>query len=174
MDTNEDYSRYIGMTSEPSLSYAPLESDVLRRFVQAVMDDDPLYHDADHAKATRHGGIVAPPLYPVHAFKRLPGSPDPLDLVKDNPDADGAGGIWDKLGLTPIESPYKRLLNGGSEIEFFQCLRLGERVYTTSRYQDVQLKEGKSGKMLLVTIETELRNDRQELLLINRQTLIWR
>lgn len=174
MDQSEDYSRYIGMTSEPSLCHAPLESDTLRRFVQAVMDDDPLYFDEGYASQTRHGGIVAPPLYPVHAFKRLPGSPDPLDLVKNNPDADGAGGIWDKLGLPPIESPFKRLLNGGSEIEFFQCLKLGERVYTTSRYHDVRLKEGKTGQMLLVTIETELRNDRQELLLINRQTLIWR
>jgi hypothetical protein len=38
----------------------------------------------------------------------------------------------------------------------------------------VVLKEGKSGQMLLVDIETEFRTEAGELLLINRQTLIWR
>lgn len=174
MNGSEDYGRYVGVTGERNLSFAPLESDALRRFVQAVMDDDPLYYDEAHARETRHGEVVAPPLYPVHAFKRLPGSPDPLKVLEADRDADGAGGIWDKFGLPRIESPFKRLLNGGNEIEFFRCLRLGERVWTQSKYHDVQLKQGKSGEMLLVTIETELRNDSDELLLISRQTLIWR
>lgn len=174
MDTEENYSRFIGLTGETRLSHAPLESDMLRRFVQATMDDDRLYFDEDYARSTRHGGIVAPPLYPVHAFKRLPGTPDPLAALIENPDADGSGAIGGAQGLPPIPSPYKRLLNGGNEIEFYQCLRLGEKVYSTAKYHDVKLKDGKSGKMLFVVIETELRNERQELLLINRQTLIWR
>lgn len=174
MDTDEDYSQYIGVTSETRVSPAPLESDTLRRFVQAIMDNDPLYYDESYAKTTRHGGVVAPPLFPVHAFRRPPGTPDPLDKLRDNPDSDGSAGVGGAQGLPPIPTPYKRLLNGGNEIEFFQCLRMGEKVVSTAKYADVRLKEGKGGKMLLVVIETELRNERHELLLINRQTLIWR
>ena len=36
------------------------------------------------------------------------------------------------------------------------------------------LREGKSGALLLVTIETTFSTDAGEKLLVNRQTLIWR
>ena len=78
------------------------------------------------------------------------------------------------FGLTPIESPFKRLLNGGNEIEFFRCLAVGERCVANARYADVRLREGKSGALLLVTIETTFSTDAGEKLLVNRQTLIWR
>ncbi len=74
----------------------------------------------------------------------------------------------------PIEHPFKRLLNGGNEIEFYRCLALGERCVARARYANVQLKEGRSGPMLMVDIETEFRSEAGEILLINRQTLIWR
>jgi hypothetical protein len=38
----------------------------------------------------------------------------------------------------------------------------------------VELKQGKSGAMLLVTIETTFTTEAGERLLVNRQTLIWR
>ena len=70
--------------------------------------------------------------------------------------------------------PFKRLLNGGNEIEFFRCLAVGEVAIATPRYANLQLKKGKSGSMLLVTIETEYRTESGALLLVNTQTLIWR
>jgi hypothetical protein len=175
MSAMEDYSEYNGLTGEPRMAHSPLEKDMVRRFVQAIMDDDPLYYDDDYAKLTKFGGVVAPPLYPVHAFRRRPGSPDPLDPLKEDRDADGSsgsGGVG--VGLPPIKSPYKRLLNGGNEIEFYRCLRVGETAVSTSRYVDVSLKEGKSGKLLVVVIETDVRTQDGEPLLLNRQSLIWR
>ena len=41
-------------------------------------------------------------------------------------------------------------------------------------YKDVILKEGKSGFLLFVVIETTFSTEAGEQLLINRQTLIWR
>jgi hypothetical protein len=38
----------------------------------------------------------------------------------------------------------------------------------------VSLKEGKSGKLLVVVIETDVRTQDGEPLLLNRQSLIWR
>jgi hypothetical protein len=175
MSEAQDYSRFNGVTSEPRTAHAPLEQDTIRRFVQAVMDDDPLYYDQGYAGTTRYGGVVAPPLFPVHAFRRPPGSPDPLDALKEDRDADGSGGVGGvAVGLPAIDSPYKRLLNGGNEIEFFRCLRVGETAVSTSKYHDVSLKEGKSGKLLVVVIETEVRTQEGDLLLVNRQSLIWR
>jgi hypothetical protein len=174
MDTVEDYSEYNGVTGEQRIAHAPLEKDMIRRFVQAVMDDDPVYYDDDFAGSTKFGGVVAPPLYPVHAFRRPAGSPDPLDIFKENREADGSTGIGASVGLPPIKSPYKRLLNGGNEIEFYRCLRVGETAVSTSRYVDVSLKDGKNGKLLVVVIETDVRTQDGEPLLLNRQSLIWR
>jgi hydroxyacyl-ACP dehydratase HTD2-like protein with hotdog domain len=111
----------------------------------------------------------------VHAFRPPAGGPDPLDLVRADPDADGSGGVDGVyFGLAPLDHPFKRLLNGGNEIEFYRCLAVGERCVAKARYADVRLKEGKSGAMLLTTIETEFTTESGELLAINRQTLIWR
>jgi hydroxyacyl-ACP dehydratase HTD2-like protein with hotdog domain len=111
----------------------------------------------------------------VHAFRPPAGGPDPLQVLQTDADADGsAGNDGVFFGLTPIESPFKRLLNGGNEIEFYRCLAVGEKCVANARYADVQLKQGKSGAMLLVVIETVFSTEAGERLLVNRQTLIWR
>lgn len=170
-----DFSTWVGRQGEPMRATSALERDTLRRFVQAIMDRDPLYFNDEYAASTVFRKVVAPPLYPVHAFRTAPEAPDPLQSVQRDPDADGtAGNDGVYFGLEPIAHPFKRLLNGGNEIEFYRCLELHERCVARARYANVSLKEGKSGAMLLVEIETEFRTEAGELLLINRQTLIWR
>jgi MaoC dehydratase-like protein len=175
VDRAESYAVYQGMEGEPQVAAMPLERDALRRFVQAIMDHDPVYHDEKYAANSKFDGLTAPPLYPVHAFRLPADVPDPLDAVALDSNADGTAGIMGvSFGLPPIESPYRRLLNGGNEIEFFRSLRVGERAVARPKYADVTLKEGKSGSMLLVTIETRFTTESGEPLLLNRQTLIWR
>ncbi len=175
MDSSENYDRYRGMAAEPVTSAMPLEADTLRRFAQAIMDADPLYWDEAEAAVSRYGGLVAPQLYPVHAFRRPAGTPDPLEALGEDHEADGTqGSMGVGFGLHSIDMPYRRLLNGGNEIEFFRSLRVGEKVVAEPRYADVTLKQGKSGNLLLVTVETRFTTEAGELLLINKQTLIWR
>ena len=169
------FDSYRGMTGKTLVAGMPLERDTLRRFVQAIMDTDPLYVDEVYAAGTKFGEMVAPPLYPVHAFRPPSGGPDPLDVLRTDLEADGAGGNDGVFfGLAPIESPFKRLLNGGNEIEFLRCLAVGERCVANARYADVQLKQGKSGSLLFVVIETTFSTEAGDRLLVNRQTLIWR
>jgi hypothetical protein len=173
--TADPYDKYRSAKGRTLVAGMPLERDTLRRFVQAIMDTDPLYVDAVYAAGTRYGEMVAPPLYPVHAFRPPIGGPDPLALVQADPDADGSGGndgVY--FGLEPVESPFKRLLNGGNEIEFYRCLAVGEKCVANARYADVQLKQGKNGALLLVVVETLFSTEAGERLLLNRQTLIWR
>jgi len=56
-----------------------VERGAIRRFHQAVMDDDPIFWKDAEAAATRYGGVMAPPLFPLHAFRRPSGAPDPLN-----------------------------------------------------------------------------------------------
>lgn len=174
-DRQENYDKYIGLTGEPKVAPMPLERDMLRRFTQAIMDPDPTYYDDAHAARTRYGGVVAPALYPAHAYRTPAGAPDPLRALQEDPDSDGtAGNDGVTFGLPPIDMPYKRLLNGGNELVFHRHLKLGERCVVTPRYADVRLKQSKNGMMLLVVVETSYRTEAGEPLLVNRQTLIWR
>jgi hypothetical protein len=168
-------SRYRGMRADPLNAPMPVNRDAIRRFVQAIMDTDPTYFDEAGAGASKFGGIAAPPLYPVHAFRQPGGTPDPLKSVQDDPDADGTAGT-DAIGfgLPPIESPFKRLLNGGNEIEFYRCLLDGETAVARARYAETTVKQGRSGAFLLVVIETEFSTTDGDKLLLNRQSLIWR
>jgi hypothetical protein len=171
----EDFDHWKGMVGKPLTAENPLEKDTLRRFVQAIMDSNKRYVDETLASNSRYKGLVAPPLYPVHAFRPSTSAPDPLALIQEDPNADGAGqndGVF--FGLPPITSPFKRLLNGGNEIEFFRCLAVGEHCVAKATYKDVVFKEGKSGFLLFVVIETAFSTESGAPLLINRQTLIWR
>ncbi|MGE4238894.1 FAS1-like dehydratase domain-containing protein [Ramlibacter sp.] len=169
------YDRYVGVTGAILRAHAPLDRETVRRFVQATMDSDPLYHDEAFAAASREGTIVAPALYPVHAFRTPAGAPDPLAALWADPDADGTQGMEGvHFGLAPIDSPFKRLVNGGNEFEVSRCLAVGELCVAQARYASVELKQAKSGPMLVVQIETEFRTDAGDRLLISRQTLLWR
>jgi hypothetical protein len=169
-----DYAKFVGLVGQPRMA-SPLENDALRRFVQAIMDDDPAYYDPAAAAQALPGEIVAPPLYPLHAFRRPLGTPDPLQALIDDPDHDGIGAANSSSdGLPPIPSPFKRRLNGGNEIEFFRCLRVGERAVAKPRYKSVDLKQGRSGQMLIIVTEVRWETENGDLLMINRQTSIRR
>jgi hypothetical protein len=169
-----EYQKYVGMKGDRIVA-TPLESDQLRRFVQAIMDDDPAYYDAEIAAKSRAGQIVAPPLYPLHAFRRQPGSPDPLQAVADDPDHDGIGDVSSvQYSLPAIPTPFKRRLNGGNEVEFYRNLAIGERAVANPSYRSVDLKQTKSGPMLIIVVETRWETETGELLMINRQTSLRR
>ncbi len=132
----------------------PMGPDELRRFVQAVMEPDPVHWDDAAASASRYGTIVAPPLYVLHATRQAPGTPDPLDRLETEPD-------WDALdvgagfgGLPPIDVPLRRVLNGGTEAEFFRLPALGCIISAQSRYIEIVDREGRQGPMVFAKIET--------------------
>jgi MaoC dehydratase-like protein len=168
-----DFAALIGAEGPRLTASAPLEADGLRRFVQAVMEDDPVHWDEQEAGASRFGGLVAPPLYPTHALRRAPGSPDPLDRLGDDPDWDGLGAGDGVGGLPPIPVTFERTLNGGVEAEFFALARVGDVISAQSRYRDIVEKQGSSGPMLIVKVETHYRNqDDQPLARITKTTIL--
>lgn len=167
----DEIRAYIGVTSQAEIACDPVEQGEVRRFVQAIMDDDPDYWP-DASPDNRHGGPVAPPLFPNHAIRRATGTPDQLTLRAGDPHFDGSGTT---SALPPIE-PLRGVptLNGGAEFEVFRFARHGERVQVTQRYADITEKESSKGPMLLVTVEAEFRTTAGELLLRARRTLLRR
>jgi len=166
----EAAKQYVGVKSEQELACEPVERGAVRRYAQAIMDENPVY--ADPGAGARYGGAVAPPIFPTHMFRRPFGAPDPLQERARDPDFDGLSA---PRGLPEIE-PLKglSLLNGGSEIEFFRYARHGETVTQQSRYASITEKQTSKGPIILVVIESEYRNGDGELLLKARRTQIRR
>jgi acyl dehydratase len=174
MSTISEARKYIGIQSETEVACDPVERGAVRRYAQAIMDEDPIFWESC-ANNERYGGPVAPPLYPTHLFRRPFGAPDPIQDNVGNPDFDGIVAATSTAGLPAIE-PLKgyALLNGGTEIEFFRYARHGETVKLTSRYADITEKETSKGPMILVVTESEYRTGDGELLIRTRRTQIRR
>jgi hypothetical protein len=164
----------IGVPGPRFAAPGPLGLDELRRFVQAVMEPDPVHWDADAARASRYGTLVAPPLYVLHAARRASGTPDPLDRLAGEPDWDGLDVGAGFGGLPALEIPLTRVLNGGTEAELFQLPQVGELIEAQSSYVDIVDREGRSGPMVLATIETLYRNQDGAPLARVRHTVIMR
>ena len=170
--TNEVKS-YIG-NEGPEIISDPIDRSEIRRFIQAIMDQDPIHWDDEHVKNTRYGSIVAPPLFVTHWFRTPPGIPDPLsENFKKDPQFDGL--LREKNGPELPDIPLKRALNGGNEIEFFRYPEVGERISAKGKIVDIFEKEGRSGRLVFIVTETTFKGyENNKIILIARQTLIKR
>jgi acyl dehydratase len=165
----------IGVESQRRAAAVPVSEEMLRRFHQAVMENNPLHWDHDVAAASKYGEVVATPLFPLHANRRAPGEPDPFDRLKDDPDEDGTFVAGSSTGLPPIELPLKRLLNGGTEAEFFRLARVGDVISSSSKYLDITERQSKDGSpMVIIRIATTYTNQDDEVLAVVTLSLIRR
>lgn len=171
---SEALKKYVGLKSETEVAFDLIERSAVRRYAQAIMYEDPIFNTACENNA-RYGGPVAPPLFPTHLFRRPFGAPDPIQDNANNPDFDGIVAATSAQGLPSLEplTGYA-LLNGGTEIEFFQYSRHGDTIKLTSRYAEITEKETSKGPIILVVIESEYRNGADELLIRTRRTQIRR
>ncbi len=132
----------IGVESEP-LTYEVERGDIIR-FAEAIDDSNPLYQDEEEARSSRYGGIIAPPTF----FRSLrPGPP-----------------------RAPVQSPLHRNLDGGSDWEFLEPVRPGDRITVTNKLADVVQRTGRLGPMIIMTRETRYVNQLGQLVAIQRST----
>lgn len=141
----------IGISAHPIKACHPVQESEMRRFYQATMDPSPRYYDQAWAANSRYGALVAPPAFPVTAFRRSPIEVDPLDAM-GSADFDGLRREL-RPGLPAIEVTLTRLLNGGYEYEFFRFARPGEEIVCVSTYRDIYERDGASGTMVFVVVE---------------------
>ncbi len=73
--------------------------------------------------------------------------------------------------LPPVALP--RRMWAGGRLDFVAPIRVGERVRRTSRIADVNLKQGRSGRLCFVTVEHEIATDRGAAIR-ERQDLVYR
>lgn len=132
----------------------------IKRFAQAIGETDPIYYDEDHANARTNSALVAPPLFcQTLTYEELP----PAMLPPDGSPAE-----------LDIPIPAKRTVGGGSEYRMFQRVKAGDIITVTSKLIDVYTKNGKSGLLYFIVVETNFINQLDELVAKETATYIKR
>ncbi len=143
---SEDVLAMIGV--EKVRHYVVTKRDITR-FTQAIGETNPIYFDENYAKSTKYGVILAPPLFcQIFTFEDVP----PDQLPNDG---------------SPIEIdvpiPAQRTVGGASSYEIFQRVKVGDQITAKSTLRDVFTKEGKSGRLYFVVVETEFSDQEKKI-----------
>ena len=128
--TEEMRQQAIGREGEPVTT--DVEKGAIIKFARAIQDDNPLFNDEVAARSSRYGGLIAPP-----TFLRSVGTLRPE---------------------LPFELPLTRLLDGGSDWEYFHPVRPGDRITTVAKITDVSERTGRLGAMVFMTVVVTYRN----------------
>jgi len=136
---------YIGQESPPE--YLDVEKGHVRAFAKAIGDRNPLYSDEIAARKSRFGGIIAPPTF--------------LRAARTQ-----------RLEDLPPDFPYKRLLDGGSEWEYFEPVRVGDRIAAVNRVVDIFSRSGSLGPMIFIITETTYTNQLGQVAATQKNTSI--
>ena len=142
-----DFDRSVlGVESAPI--HYDVEKGAIRKFAEAIGDEDPIYYDAKAAQAAGLKTIVAPPTF-LCTFR-----------AQELPDL--------KIAFGRVR------LNGGNAYEYYQPIYAGDTVTVTAKYADVAERTGRTGKMVFVSTELTFRNQHGEVVAKGRHTGIMR
>jgi len=135
----DEMKAQIGVESGPSVY--EIEKSSIRRWAEAIGDNNPLYHDEEYAKSKGYRSIIAPPGFiGQYAF-----------AVKSSGPYAG------------VASPFSRNLNGGNEYEIFKTVQAGDTLTATSKVAELREREGRMGKMFIIIMETTFKNQDGEI-----------
>lgn len=135
-----------------------------QRFAYAIGDENPAHLDLGVARTAGHEATVAPPLFLTSLMTWEPG-PSEGSLR-----ADGAGRA--ELGEVPLEG--LRLMGAGQDLEFHADVVDGLDVSMELSVDDVELKRGASGSLILLRLLRRYFDGDDQLLVTCRETFIAR
>jgi acyl dehydratase len=120
----------INVESEPYVN--EIEKGAIIKFARAIGDSNPLFTDEEVARNSRYGGLIAPPTF--------------LRSLRTGP------------LKAHVNSPYSANLDGGSEWEYFEPVRVGDHITVTTYVTDMFERAGRLGNMLFIVRETKYVN----------------
>ena len=118
---------------------------------------NPLYYDEEYASGTRYGGIIAPPTLVCETLQYMVGV------------VDETGGAAGRFGL-----PVGMEIRAANDYEFFQPIRPEDVLTAHWKVTNVREKQGRSGTLYFLEYDITYTNQRNELLAVNHETMIFR
>ncbi len=137
----------VGRSTPPTLN--EVEKGAIRRFAESLGDYNPIYFDAEFARASGFQNVAAPPTFPI-SF---------------NTGAD----LRELLGV-----PVRSLLLAELTMDFERPIVAGDRVLVTSRVIEVTDRPGATGRVEVAVLEDEGRDEEGRIVYRARRTYVVR
>ena len=136
---------------------------MIQRFAAAVGDHNPLYFDANDARAAGYRDIIAPPTF-LAAVLGWDAGPSESALMADGSDP----------ALVIAETVGYKFMGGGQSLTFLEPVCAGDVVRARKRLTEIYERDARSGRLIFLVFETVFENDHGTQLLRCRETLIAR
>lgn len=151
----EEMNQCVGMVDPPTVF--EVEKGAVKRYVDAVGDDNPLYTDKVYADKSRYGGLIAPPGF--FGWSVGKGS---------------IGGAVGQVVGAAMNAGYFRILDGGISYKFNLPVRPGDTIIGSLTVDSIVEKESKSGPMYFIKFKTVYLNQNGDVVAEAYQKLICR
>jgi acyl dehydratase len=138
---------------------------LIKRYAAAVGDTNPLYRDAEYARAHGYADVVAPPNFITAVITWTPGAPYDR-LREDGTEAD--------THLPGVPASGVRVMGGGEEMVFKRPVIAGTFVTRVTVLADLSERESSGGPMLVVHYRDDYRDGDGESLLETVRTVLLR
>jgi hypothetical protein len=157
----------IGGLLDRQVAFPVSDSDIRRWAIAVYWPEEPpkLYWDAEYAKGTKFGGIVAPQEFNPFAWMVTEKFDPPVKIQMLDP-----GRTEKMLGVEPPQVKFQ--LNGGQETEYGVPMRPGDVITMEMRLADYWEREGRHGLMLFTIFDMTWKNQNDELVRSTKRTLI--
>ena len=136
-----------------------IEQSLMNRYLEAVGETNEMYTDESYAKDTWYKGKAVPPLFLLTNLK----SGTERDWFTQNEKGEF---------LFPVNAT--RRLRGNDEAEVLAPMCVGDTIRAKTKIMDISEKEGSSGNLGFIKTETQYKNQKDEIVLISRTTIIMR
>jgi acyl dehydratase len=137
----------VGRTTPPTLN--EVERGAIRRFAEAIGDYNPIYFDAEYARASGFSNVAAPPSFPI-SF------------------ATGSD-LRELVGV-----PSRNLLLGEVSFDFERPIIAGDRLLVVSRVAEISDRAGPAGRVEIAVIEDEGRDEDGQIVFRTRRSYVVR
>lgn len=151
----EEALKFQGQVATPMI--LEVEKGAIKKYADAIGDDNPLFWDEEYGRNSRYGSIVAPPGFFGWPFK-WKGS---FVLITE---------LRNKFMKTLAQAGYPRLLDAGIDYEFFSPVRAGDTLTASLEIESVTGQEGKGGMRIVCVNKTTYYNQYGSVVAIARQT----
>ena len=105
----------------------------ISQFANSIRNENPIYFEIEEAKKQGYKDIPIPLTF----------------LTRMTFSGGGAEHCFSTLGI-----PYEKLLDGGREFKYYSQCCAGETIEYQTKVKSIEVKEGKRGKMDIVTLIT--------------------
>ena len=135
----------------------------IARYARAIGETNPVYFDADAARAAGYADVVAPPYFPYTIRMQAANLRDRGELEPDGSSSED---------VPPVKST--RAMAGETRIEMGVTVVAGDTITLQKRIVDIYEKSGRSGDLVFVVQEFRFTNQERDLVMVEEFTRIYR